>query len=487
MWEPSSPLQLTTNLDLSHEFDIGLSTPLTLAIGAEARHETYEVDAGDSASRYEGGSASYPGFTLTDQGEHSRSNEAGYVDVAVTPIEHLQLDGAGRFEHYSDFGDATTGKLTARRYDFTPEVALRGTVKATAFARPRSPRSIIRRRTSARESRLRAVAAEFARREPDRRRRPGSPRSPVNYSLGLVLHPLPSVTATIDAYQISIKDRIVGSGNVFGAGDPTGANSPAVIAAIQANGNVVNPNNFFTGINVFNNGVDTRTRGVDFVLTRPDNFGGFGHVEWSLSGSYDSTVITKVLTPPAQIAPQALLNETALSFLSTASPNYRIIVGAFWEKAQWSLNIKELIYGQSSEEILGDNGNYYSVKSYAQPITNISLSYAPITHVKFTIGADNAGQHLPHSRSIRLSSGNVPSGQRWGGRLHLSVLRSLWHQRRLLLRPRDRDVLVTRDDWLARATSRADRPPARGSRNICQQKRRPSRVNPLAAAAIREP
>jgi iron complex outermembrane receptor protein len=384
--------QLTSNLDLSHEFEVGLAAPLNLAFGAEARHETYEVDAGDPASRYEGGSASYPGFTLTDQGEHSRSNEAGYVDVAVTPIEHLQLDGAGRFEHYSDFGDTTTGKLTSR-YDFTPEIALRGTV-SNGFRAP----TLAEEHYSATNV---GPGIAFVQLPPNS---PGAsligvdglkPEKSVNYSLGLVLHPLPSVTATIDAYQISIKNRIVGSGNVFGAGDPTGVNSAAVIGAIQANGNVVNPNNVFTGINVFNNGVDTRTRGVDFVLTRPDDFGDFGHVEWSLSASYDSTVITKVLAPPAQIAPQALLNETALSFLSTASPNYRIIANASWEKAQWGLNIRELIYGQASEEILGDNGNYYSVKSYAQPITNISLSYAPITHVKFTIGADNVFNTFP--------------------------------------------------------------------------------------------
>jgi iron complex outermembrane recepter protein len=384
--------QLTTNLDLSHEFDVGLSAPLTLAFGAEARHDTYEVDAGDPASRFEGGSASYPGFTLTDQGEHSRSNEAGYIDVAVTPIERLQLDGAGRFEHYSDFGDTTTGKLTAR-YDFTPEVALRGTV-SNGFRAP----SLAEEHYSATNV---GPGIAFVQLPPNSvgARLIGvdglKPEKSTNYSLGLVLHPLPSVTATVDAYQISIRDRIVGSGNVFGAGDPTGVNSPNVIAAIEANGDTVNPNNFFTGINVFNNGVDTRTRGVDFVLTRPDDFGDFGHVDWSFSASYDSTVVTRVLPAPAQIVPQALLNETALSFVSTASPNYRMIIGALWERAQWSFNVKELIYGQSSEEVLGDDGNYYSVKSYAQPITNVSLSYAPITHLKFTIGADNAFNVFP--------------------------------------------------------------------------------------------
>ena len=49
------------------------------------------------------------------------------VDLAVMPIKDLQIDVAGRFEHYTDFGDAHVGKITAR-YDITPEFAVRGTV-----------------------------------------------------------------------------------------------------------------------------------------------------------------------------------------------------------------------------------------------------------------------------------------------------------------------------------------------------------------------
>ena len=59
-------------------------------------------------------------------GTHSRKNYAGYIDLALAPIEALQLDVAGRAEHYTDFGDAQIGKITAR-YDFNPQWAIRGT------------------------------------------------------------------------------------------------------------------------------------------------------------------------------------------------------------------------------------------------------------------------------------------------------------------------------------------------------------------------
>ena len=52
----------------------------------------------------------------------------------LAPIEALQLDVAGRVEHYTDFGDTQIGKITAR-YDFSPQWAIRGTV-STGFRAP---------------------------------------------------------------------------------------------------------------------------------------------------------------------------------------------------------------------------------------------------------------------------------------------------------------------------------------------------------------
>jgi iron complex outermembrane receptor protein len=119
--------QWTSNLDINRNFDVGLAGPLNVAFGGEFRRETYEIEDGQPASYVGGGGAGYAGFSPTDAGTHSRKNEAIYIDLAVKPIAGLQVDLAGRYEHYSDFGDAKVGKLTTR-YDFTPEFAIRGTV-----------------------------------------------------------------------------------------------------------------------------------------------------------------------------------------------------------------------------------------------------------------------------------------------------------------------------------------------------------------------
>ena len=111
-----------------------MASPLTVAVGVEAREDTYGIGAGDPALLLQGRRAILPGLPARGAGNHSRKNYAGYIDFALAPIEALQLDVAGRAEHYTDFGDTQIGKITAR-YDFTPQWAIRGTI-STGFRAP---------------------------------------------------------------------------------------------------------------------------------------------------------------------------------------------------------------------------------------------------------------------------------------------------------------------------------------------------------------
>ena len=97
--------------------------------------------------------------------------------------------------------------------------------------------------------------------------KPLAPEHSRNFSAGIVVLPAPDVSLTVDAYQIAVRDRVVGSGTLYGTYAGV-VRSNAVNEAIVANGNVLE-NVPFTGINVFTNGIDTRTRGIDVAL----NFG----------------------------------------------------------------------------------------------------------------------------------------------------------------------------------------------------------------------
>uniref|UniRef100_UPI0025F2AF6E TonB-dependent receptor plug domain-containing protein n=1 Tax=Phenylobacterium sp. TaxID=1871053 RepID=UPI0025F2AF6E len=278
--------QWTTQLDLSKEYDVGMAGPMTVALGGEFRKETYEIKPGDAGSRYKEGSQSYPGFQLTDAGSHSRRSYAIYGDVALAPSEPVKLDLAARYEHFSDFGDTFIVKATGR-YDFNDALAIRGTA-STGFRAPTLAESYYSATNVSPTSAFVQLPPNSAAAklvgvdglDPEKSR---------NFSVGFVAHPGWGVTATLDVYQISIRDRIVGSGSLFGSGGDV--NIPAVRAAIIANGNVLDPTVTQTGINIFTNGLNTRTRGAELVVTTTQSLEDWGSIQWSLTGNLTDTKV----------------------------------------------------------------------------------------------------------------------------------------------------------------------------------------------------
>ena len=119
------------------------------------------------------------------------------------------------------------GKFTAR-YDFNPMIAIRGTI-STGFRAPTleeeyysgtnvSPyfggRGHLPPNSAA------AAVAGFS---------PLKPEKSTNYSIGFVAHPMDRMQITADFYQITIRDRILESGLIYGAtcSAPTPTTCPA--------------------------------------------------------------------------------------------------------------------------------------------------------------------------------------------------------------------------------------------------------------------
>ncbi|MDB5907533.1 MAG: TonB-dependent receptor, partial [Massilia sp.] len=382
--------QLTNNLDIGRDFDVGWATPLGFAMGLEQRRDTYEIVAGDAASRYKEGSQSFPGFSLTDAGKHSRTNSAAYIDFNGQPIKDLTVDLAARLEHFSDFGNAKVGKLTTR-YDFSPAFALRGTY-SNGFRAP----TLAEEFYSATNVSPRSAFVQLA---------PNSagaalvginglkPEASTNLSAGIVLNPASNLTVTLDAYQISIRDRIVGSGSLYGSGGSI--NSPAVTAAILANGNVLDPTVVQTGINIFSNAVNTRSRGLEFVATLASSYGEYGKVDWSAAANYNKVEVTKINQAPVQLQPQVLLDATAISDIETASPKMRVNLGALWKSGAWTVNLREAYFGKASEMVSSDGAVYYETKIKGSFITDLEVSYKVGTAWTFSVGANNLFNKYP--------------------------------------------------------------------------------------------
>ena len=188
--------EYTINADFTKRIEAGMPSPITVAFGGEYRKNIYEIGSGD------------PGFRPSDAGKHKRHNTAVYLNVAAEPIDHLKLDGAVRYEHYSDFGSTTTYKAPGR-YDFTPAGALRGTI-STDFRAPTLAESFYSATNVSPTSAFVQLPANSA-----AAKLLGfsnlSPEKSVNYSLGFVFRPAPRLTMTIDAFQVRIRNRILGT------------------------------------------------------------------------------------------------------------------------------------------------------------------------------------------------------------------------------------------------------------------------------------
>ncbi|MDO8911588.1 MAG: TonB-dependent receptor [Phenylobacterium sp.] len=406
--------QLTNNLDISREFDVGMAAPLAAAFGFESRRETYEIGAGDLASRYKEGSQSYPGFALTDAGKHDRDSWAVYADLAGSPVEGLQLDAALRYEHFSDFGETTVAKLTGR-YDFNDAIAVRGTV-STGFRAPTLAESFY----SATNVSPTSAFVQLAPNSPAARLLgidALKPEESTNYSIGIVAHPLPAMTLTIDAYQIELTDRIFGSSSLYGTRGGVLA-SPQVLAAILANGNVLDPTVTTTGINIFSNGLDTRSRGVDMVISYPTDLGDYGRIDWTLSGNYNTTKVTKVKAPPAPLttpsvpypAGQTLFAGNAKSLLETASPKYKVGLNALYTFGAFTVNLTETVYGKSSALSDPGTGPLLQTSIGTTAITDLEVSYKFADAVTVSIGANNLFNKYPDELSAQYQAACVASG-----------------------------------------------------------------------------
>lgn len=396
--------QWTTSIDLIKKFEMGMTGPVNFAFGAEYRRETWEASPGDAASRYLEGGQSFPGIGLSDAGSYDRDNVAGYIDVSMEPMEGLRVGLAGRYEDYSDFGDTSVGKATVR-YDFGPEFALRSTF-STGFRAP----TLAEEYYSATNV---GPATAFVQMPPNS---PATallglgaglqPEKSTNYSIGAVFTPMDSMSLTFDVYQVEVRNRIAATSTFYGTIDGE-LFSQAIVNAIIANGNVLDPEvtaSGDTGINLFTNGVTTRTRGADLVFDYRAEYGPV-LADWSVSATYNQTDVTSIrATPPELGTSQALFDKEALSDLQDTSPEYVLNLGGTFKWERLTIGVHELIYGESSKfENDGGETNgtimFYQTTIGVTPITNLEVSLEAMDGLTLTIGAVNVFDEMPDKRN----------------------------------------------------------------------------------------
>ncbi|MBO9579479.1 MAG: TonB-dependent receptor [Sphingobium sp.] len=406
--------QFTTTLDLRKEIEVGLSDPLTLALGGEYRKETYQIGAGDAGSTYIEGGQAFPGYAKSDAGSIGRTAKAVYADIIVKPVADWSVDLAGRYENYSDFGDTFIGKLTSR-YDITDTIAVRGTV-STGFRAPSLPESGYSATSVAPTSATIQLAPSS----------PGAtsagfgalkPEKSTNFSAGFVVRPMPRMIVTLDGYYIKIKDRIVSSGNITGQNAqpfPT-PGTPVltplingltpyqlVLNAIAASGKQLDPTVLQSGglsIQTFTNGIDTETWGLEFSARYPITT-SFGKFDLTFNANYNKTKVTDNRLG-------TLFNIQAQAIIEKSSPTFKSVAGINFTKGPFNANLRATYYSKTTSLVqpnafsttprpIGSatNGYYRAVVDPAV-IFDLELGYDITKWINLSVGANNLLNKIP--------------------------------------------------------------------------------------------
>jgi iron complex outermembrane receptor protein len=401
--------QLTSvNADFTRDLIVsGLARPATLALGAEARRESFDTKAGDAASYAVGsfdgpvGAQAGPGLQASDAASLSRSVVGAYVDVSADLTKQLFADAALRLDHYSDFGSASTAKLSAR-YAVTPSFALRGALSSN-FRAPSLAQSgfsftvtdrgdggvLSQVRTQPVQSAIaKALGAKDLEAETAR-----------NASIGLSFQPARNASVTVDAYDIQVKNRITLSERL---------SSDALQTLLQGTYGVAG----VTGINFFTNAVDTHSQGVDLVGQWSHEWLG-GDLRWTLASSFNKTSLSNIKNTSAQLIAlgidRPLVGLEEQNTLTDAAPRQRHVISANWSNASWNLLTRATRHGAATR-VFDFGGGFVPTQTYeAVWQLDLEAQYKVSRQLTLTLGGVNVTDRYP-TRSIDDISyfGNFP-------------------------------------------------------------------------------
>jgi iron complex outermembrane receptor protein len=330
--------QTLVNLDLTRDFDLGLAAPVTLALGAESRSERYLIEAGEPGSYTGSGAQGFSGFRAVNAGSSRRHSNAVYIDAETTLARSWTGGLAVRAERYSDFGNATSAKLSTR-YAFSPAVALRGTA-STGFRAPSLAQQnytitttnfiVVNGVSTPLDTGTFAVGSAAAQ---ALGAAPLKAEKSRNLSIGLLLQPLPQWQVTADAYQIEIDNRVLFSANLV---LPT-----SLVNALAAQGVLASAARYFT------NAVDTRTRGIDIVSTWRQEWGGAGRSDFTLAYNHNKNDVTRVADNPALLTANGLLliDRQTIGRATVASPSSKLALAAEHTLGAWNARLGLTRYG----------------------------------------------------------------------------------------------------------------------------------------------
>ena len=412
-----SLLQNTTGFNASKPFDV--LEGLNIALGAEFRYEQFKIIKGEeqSYSAYDingnivtastpqnllvinqlsgnvrpAGSQGFPGYSsAVDQG---RNNFAAYLDTELDLTKNWMISAAGRFENYNDFGSTINGKFSTR-YKITKGFAFRGSV-STGFRAP----SLVQKFYGLNFTNFQGgqlVTIQLASNDSALAKAVGIPQlkqeKSVNGSAGFTFNSN-KFTATVDGYYVKVKDRIVLTGNFDQSDDKIGQ------ILID---NQIDQAQFFT------NAIDTKTLGLDIILTYSENIGS-GKLTSSFAANFNDMEITSVnTTPELKGKEDVYLSPREKAFILASAPKNKFNLSLNYKIHKFNTNLQLVRFDKVT--LIGYNGADDFQKYGAKVTTDLSFGYDFSKNFNWTIGAKNIFNRYPNLQVPAVSDGNTESG-----------------------------------------------------------------------------
>ncbi|WP_147678774.1 TonB-dependent receptor [Algibacter pacificus] len=403
--------QNTTGLDFNKYLD-DIASGLSLAFGFEYRTENFGIFAGEEASHglYDengviitnpalqtvatdsndnvlpGSSQGFPGYSPDNEVDRSRTNYGIYFDTELNVSEQLMFAGALRFEQYSDFGSTFNGKL-ASRLKVTDNFTLRGSI-STGFRAPSLAQlyynlkftnivagTSVPSLLSANNS---TVTKAFGIGQLNEEKA-------FNASIGFT-YKKGGFTATIDAYSISVDDRIILTDNFT---DQT-VLGPLNVDAAQ----------------FFANGVDTKTNGLDIVLGYGTSLGNNSKIQVDLIGNLNDLTIKEIHN--GDLNEFTFFGPFSQAYLKAAAPDYKFGLNLGYTNKKFNasvaltqfsdVTIQDFQWVDSPPTTQAEADALYPVATdvyKAALIVDLSLGYQISENLKLSVGANNLFNTYP--------------------------------------------------------------------------------------------
>ncbi len=396
--------QNTTGLTFTKGFENVLSGA-NLSLGSEFRTDSYGIVAGEEASwkRYgekveiKGGAQNFPGIRPENALKASRTNLGVYGDVELNITDSWLIATALRYENYSDFGGTLNGKV-ASRIRATDILSFRGSF-SSGFRAPSLAQTYFGTVIND------VVVDEITQKPVYVERLIANNNSPIskalgipslkqetslNASLGFVLQPSKDFSLSVDAYSVSVKDRIILTGQ-FSASDQGLEkifNNLGVVAA-----------------QFFANALDTKTLGVDVVANHTAKIGE-GTLTSSLSFNYNNLDIERVVTTPALAGrEEQFLGRRERSLIPYTAPKYKYHALFNYKLNKFSSSVR--FSGFSSMDLVDYNSANTTPNHYDAKIsTDLSAGYELSSKIRFILNGSNIFNAYPNKQN----PGNTETG-----------------------------------------------------------------------------